>query len=184
GQRACNGVARMLERKHTILQHEARIGNAAQNLGPQTQDRVDDLRAPIERAERDIATLDRRRRPRLRQNIWRPESEEVREVDDLLGQQWPLRYWDQHRVAEQVVDRFQPGAGRLAPGGDLNGGRLERERAKAVAFMWPTRSTRMSMRSLRTTSASPRSESSMVRLHFPALLRRCAVRSSSSGVSE
>src|ERR1700738_4115789 len=97
------------------------------------QNRILDLVKAVERAEGDISSRQRWQRTRLRDRIGHPIAEEVRKIDDFLGEQPALVRRNQHRVGKKVVHRRKPSTGRLPPGGNLYWRWLTSESEQAVA---------------------------------------------------
>ena len=63
-----------------------------------------------------------------------PEPEKTRQVGNLFGQPCPFGRRNEDGIGKQVVNGLESGAGRLAPGRDLNWRRLHRKYTKAVAL--------------------------------------------------
>jgi hypothetical protein len=116
-------------------QPRGRIG--AQDLSPDSDCGVRDLADPVEDTVGEIS-VGSYRWPTASQfgRRWF-DDQGAGQIVDLLGAESTIFGGNEHRIGEQIINRRQPGAGRVSPGRHLQRRRLAGKDMQPLAFGMP-----------------------------------------------
>jgi hypothetical protein len=104
-----------------------------QDSRPDADDGIGYPARPRKDPVRQIPVRCRRRLCGAQCRGWRLDDDRARQIMDLLGEEMTHLGWDQDRIGEQIIHRWQAGARRMSPGAHLDRRGLARKGAKPIA---------------------------------------------------